>query len=194
MTVPRPEDIPDGPEPISFGRLNHLQRNFVLNYVLGDDGIRGILYKSYRAAGYGSSNDNTASAAANALLKNPHIQAAIKDLRHEVEREALLRMKSWAQIAQKAQTLLERAIDTAMSPEIAKATNSETHLTPNQLYAIKEVLDRALGRPTRKVEHEVGETLADIIKKIASRRSVPMLPSGHPLDVSQEVQPPDQPA
>lgn len=164
----QPDDYPDGPLPPSLNCLTPKQRAFVLTYTLGEDGIRGVLYKSYMAAGFESKDQFSASAGASALMRERKIREAIADIRNELEKEALGKMKSWASMALKAQDLLDKALDTALNPKVAEATNSAVYLDSERITVIKEVLDRALGKPTQKVEKEIGERLADIIKRVAA--------------------------
>lgn len=173
MTLPEPVDLhlmPPGP-PLEENReyfggdalavLNPGRREFVLKYVLGEDGVRGIAYKAYMAAGYTAKNNNTASSAAYQLLRDPLVLAAIEELQKERDRQAKMQMRSWVTLATKAQKKLEDYLD------------GKILLSANAITVIKEVLDRALGRPTQTVEHEVGSRLDSLIKELASRKRLP---------------------
>jgi hypothetical protein len=87
-------------------------------------------------------------------------------------------MKSWAKMAIDAQELLDRAIYTAKNPTIAQAEGRAVWLSTNQLKAVEMVLNRALGKPKIIREQEIGENLADAIKRIAASRRQMALPSG----------------
>ncbi len=168
------------PEEIStpaLDNLNFRRRAFVLHYVLGDEGVRGVAYKSYIAAGYEAANNNVASAASYQLLRDASVIKAIEEVRTELEREFKNRMRSWPELAVKAQVALDRAVSTIVDPNF----EPKCHLSANQLIAIREILDRALGRPKQTVEHEVGEKLDDLIKKLATGTApAPQLPPGDP--------------
>ena len=81
---PMPRETPDAPEVPALTYLNFRQRAFVLQYVLGDDSVRGVLYKAYLAAGFDSKDQNSASAGASALMRDTRIRNAISELRSEL--------------------------------------------------------------------------------------------------------------
>lgn len=152
--------------------LTFLQRNFVIQYVLGDDGIRGVAYKAYIAAGYTASTIQVAATASYALIRHPKVSAAIAALQAEIERTARMRMKSWAEGAVKAQEALFMAIETVTNPDAPR----KVFLSANQIAVIREVLDRALGRPKQKHEMGLGEGLEDAIKRLADATSAATAP------------------
>lgn len=157
-TISPHDEVFGGPR---MADLVPLQRNFVINYLAGPDGIRGIAYQSYYAAGYNPSNLNSASAAVSQLLRSPKVEAAIAEVQTNLENQARGRLKSWQVLAVKAQTLVERALD------------REIYLEPGDVAAISMTLDRALGKPTQPIEHEVGNKLDKLIRDLASRPSLP---------------------
>lgn len=173
---------PDGPSSPSLDLLNQRQRAFVLHYLLGTDDVRGVVYKSYFAAGFGAKDKDSASAGGAALMRHPNVVKAMDEIRKELEREAKARMKSWVVMAGKAQDLLERAVNTALlAPMRERMTPQEeadfklqaTYLSANQIAVVREVLDRALGRPSQPHTHDVGEKLDSIIARLAAGRANP---------------------
>lgn len=140
----------------------------VLHYVLGDDDIRGIAYKCYIAGGFTAKNINTASASAYSVLRRPNVKAAIAELRAELETEFKAKMRSWAAMAVRAQELLHRAVETALDPEYPEPLRVEP--STELLMTVKETLDRALGKPKQTLEHEIGDKLDDVIKRLSGDR------------------------
>ena len=182
MTAPDLEDVltvglsvpssveSEGLSTPALDRLNPQRREFVFHYVRGAPGIRGVAYKAYIAAGYTVKNNNVASAAAYQLLHDPTVEAAITEVQKDIDVQAKAQLKSWMVLAVKGQTLLEAYLDTlgGKPPE-----SGPVLLGPNALQAIKDVLDRALGRPTQKVEKEIGERMDALIRELAAKRRSP---------------------
>lgn len=193
-----PHAIPEGPSTPALDLLNPRRRAFVLQYVLGDEGVRGVIYKSYLAAGYEAKNVNTAGAAGYQLLQDNLVKKAIEELRAEIERTAKGRMRSWVDMAVKVQTVMERAVDTALEPvptpeeqEIMKLTGESipragrlrdgrprTFITTNEIALFREILDRALGRPKQPHTHDIGDRLDTLIKRLSSQDSPAALAAG----------------
>lgn len=172
---------PEGPETPLLNELNLQQRAFVLHLLLGSDDVRGKVFKSYVAAGYTGKNDNSISAAASQLRNSPKIKAVIEEVQKEIEREYKSRMMSWIGMGVKAQMVLDKAVD-SMLLDPKDATTHRTYLTANQIAVIREVLDRALGRPTQPHTHDVGEKLDNIIQRLAAARKGMALPAPSPVD------------
>lgn len=156
----------------ALAQLNPMRREFVFHYVMGEDGVRGVKYKAYLAAGYNAKDNNVASAAAYQLLQDPTVKDAVEELRKEIDKAAAGQMKSWVVLAKKAQILLEGYMDTLLgSPPATGAVL----LSSNALAAIKEVLDRGIGKPVQPVENDIGPRLDSLIKELAGQRTRPSL-------------------
>ena len=163
----------------ALARLNPMRREFVFQYVLGKDGVRGVKYKSYLEAGYNAKDNNVASAAAYQLLQDPTVLEAVEELKKEIDRVALAKMVSWTEVAKKAQDLMIAYIDTLAG---RPPTTGPVLLSANAIAIIKEALDRGVGKPVQPVEHDIGTRLDSLIKELAgqrpSRYTRPELPPG----------------
>lgn len=191
-----PHRLPEGIHTQTLDYLTIRRRAFVLHYVLGEVGVRGTAYKAYFAAGYEASSKQVASAGAYQLLQDPQIKAAIEEVQKEVEKEAKARIRSFAVMAVNAAEVLDAAVQTMAEPElteeevaIEKATGAEvpktgflrdgrrrTYLTSEQLSVLKEVFDRALGRPKQTSELEIGERLDDTIRRLSDQANEKLPP------------------
>lgn len=156
----------------ALNSLNPMRRAFVIAYVLGADDIRGVAYKSYLAAGYTARNNNVASAASYQVLQDPLVKEAILELNHAIDLQAKSRLKSWSVLAEKAQTLLDKYLDTLSG---TPPPSGPTLLSANAITVIKEVLDRGVGKVAQPVEHDIGSRLDTLIKQLASKRSTTQL-------------------
>lgn len=205
-----PHVLPEGPATPTLERLNPRRRAFVLHYVLGDEGVRGVIYKAYMAAGFTAANVNVAGSAGHQLLQDPLVKLAIDEVRQAIELGARARMKSWAEMALRAQDALDAVITTIVTPELTddeRKIQEVAGLNPPKmgylpdgrprmyigttgLAAIKEVLDRALGRPTQPHVHELGDRLDNLIKKLHHQNQHPTLPAGHGLEGLEEIEVP----
>lgn len=164
----------------SLSRLNPLRREFVIQYVCGPDGVRGIKYKAYLAAGYNAKDNNVASAAAYQLLQDPLVQAAVEEARKEFDRVTLAKMVPWSEVARKAQKLIIDYIDTLSGHP---PNGNPVLLSANAVAICKEALDRGVGRPVQPVEHDIGSRLDNLIKQLSGqRRTEPSVSSGRSDD------------
>lgn len=173
---------PDGPQTPALEALNPQQRAFVLHFLLGKEDVRGKVVKSYVAAGYRGSNENSIASAASQLRNHPGVKLAIEEGRAELEKEFKARMISWVGMGVKAQMVLERAVD-SMLLDPKDSNTPRTYLSANQISVLREVLDRALGRPTQPHTHDVGEKLDGLITRLAAERKGKGLISPAPVDM-----------
>lgn len=161
--------------------LNPQRRDFVLQYVFGPLGIKGVAYKAYIAAGYMAKNNNVASAAAYQVLHDPTVESAIAEVRKEADRKYEMQLGSWMGLAVKARDLLEAHLETMQG---LRQGDRALYLGTAGLQTIKEVLDRAIGRPTQKVEKDIGTRMDQLIRDLAAKRQPPghrFVPPGHGL-------------
>ena len=191
-----PHELPDAPNVLSLDLLevhDYRRKAFVLHYVLGDDDVRGVAYKCWFAAGFTAKNKDSASVSACALMKDPLVKKAMVELHEEMEKEFKARMKSWVGMAIKAQTVLERYVDTMLNPAAMSASGQAVMLSSNQLVGLGMILDRALGKPVVREEKEIGERLSDAIKRLASNKKPAALPESKPSQCVVEIPPPNGP-
>lgn len=155
----------------AFASLNPFRREFVLQYVLGPEGVRGVAYKSYLKAGYAAKSDDVASSAAYQLLHNVTVVSAIAEVRAHCEQEFKDRVQSWQEMAFKASTLLNAYFDTIAGLRTEKTPDTPPIiLTATSLAAIQMTLDRAHGRPVQPVSHDTGPNINELIKRISTSR------------------------
>ncbi len=139
----------------AFDGLTPKQRAFVWFYVAGEDGVRGVAYRAYMAAGYTASTRESAYAASSVLLKHPNVRAAMDEVRSGVEEEAKVRMQSWVVLAVRAQHIIQKHMD------------GEEILTESRQKTCFHILDRAFGRPAQPIEQEIGERFDALIRELS---------------------------
>lgn len=154
----------------ALATLNPQRRDFVLQYVFGPPGVKGVAYKAYIAAGYKAKDNNVASAAAYQVLHDPTVESAIAEVRKEADRRWEMQLGSWMGLAVKARDLLEAHLETLQG---LRTGDRVVYLGAAGLQTIKEVLDRAIGRPTQKVEKDIGTRMDQLIRDLASKRRSP---------------------
>jgi phage terminase small subunit len=208
-----PHALPEGPNTPALDRLNERRRAFVLHYVLGEDGVRGVAYKAYFAAGFEAKDNNVAGAAAYQLMNDSTVKLAIDELRAEIEKEARAKLKPWTNMALKAQELLELHILTEATPRLTEEEKKihevagipvpkdgylpdgrpRVFLGTESIAVCKEVIDRAYGRANQPHTHDLGPKLEDMLKSLAHRDRNPQLPPGQNVgDLEAHVIPIDR--
>lgn len=124
-----------------LSKLNERHRAFVRHYVAGADGVRGSAGAAYSAAGW-STLRATADARGCNLLKDPLIVAEIERLTAKAEDKAVAKMVPWMELAPVAQQTLADAMTGVIPSKEAIP----------RITAADKVLDRAMGKPTSKVQ------------------------------------------
>lgn len=151
----------------SLNALNPLRRAFVLQYIAGPPEVRGIAYKAYLAAGYNAANKNTASAAVYQVLQDEGVKLAIVEVRKAMDEHFKGQLFSWTEMAVKWQQLIIGYQETLAGLR----KDNPILLSANAVATMKEVFDRALGKPTQPHEHEIGTRLDALIKELAYNKS-----------------------
>jgi hypothetical protein len=121
-----------------ISELRPLQQTFVLEYLKGRDAGNATL--SYMRV-YGTDNENSASASASYLLSTPRVRAVIEAFQADARAELEDRLIPWVELVPEAQKIIL---------EIAQGKVTKGATT--RLGAARELLDRALGKPTEKRE------------------------------------------
>lgn len=133
---------------------------------------------AYIQAGYSPSTKEAAAVGAYQLKKREDVAAAIKEVTDEVEAHFRARIGTFVEEAVIAKDLLKNYLLTLSGtpPLDSNGNRVPVLIGANGLAAIREVLDRAIGRPVQRVEKDVGERVDSLIRDLANKRKA--LPQG----------------
>lgn len=140
-----------------MARRQHLSpqaERFVILYMAGPDDMRGNGTRCYLEAYPNTTSEKVAGSLASRLLKRDSVRTRMRQLRDEAEESARNRLRSWMELAPKAQDVLEQAMDGSLSgsdEQIRSAVN-----------AAKETLDRALGSVKHMHDTESGGPVVNV--------------------------------
>ncbi len=135
--------------------LRPLERRFAEEYFGGEFAHNGT--KSYMVANP-NANYNTASIECGIILKLPRVRSYLRELHQRMMDGLPDQLSPWLPLAVKAQRLLGNHLDGVY------------RLTGTDLLVIREVLDRAVGKPKETLEHDIGDRISKIIIELAGQR------------------------
>ena len=133
-------------------RLTAKKRRFCWEYSFGE--YPGNATRSYMIA-YANPNEGTASTGADALLKDPVVQAFLGALRQQALDRVSLRLQPWGDLVEEAQATVLAVMRGYLRSRL-------------MLDAANSVLDRALGRPPQRLEHELVRDEARVRRALAA--------------------------
>ncbi len=119
--------------------LNERQRKFALEFFSGEN--QGNATRAYMAA-YPDVNYSSAGAVGHDLLKTNKVKVFLEKARAEAREGAINEIRPWIELAGEAQWVIWRTVVGEMRSRLA-------------LDAAAMILDRAFGKPTERIEHEL---------------------------------------
>lgn len=123
-------------------KLNMMQREFVRLYLTGPDGVRGVGKASAIAAGY---KENSAHVLASRILARDDVRMLVREFHRIADAVAINKLKDWKEVAVDAQDIVIGICDGSVSSD-------EPFELSVRLQAAKEILDRAFGKVTKRME------------------------------------------
>lgn len=118
--------------------LRPKHRAFLHNYTSPDSPTFGNAQRSAEAAGYKKGAEVTA----HHILRMPRVMAAIEKIRTKAEARTVNALVPWIDLVPDAQQTLRDAMAGTIEPVQAKP----------RIVAADKILDRALGKPTTKIQ------------------------------------------
>lgn len=148
--------------------LTARQREFIRQYVAGDDGVRGNATASYKAAGY-DCTDASARVSAHHLLKKPEVVEEIRAAHRRAQAEAMGRLIEWKELAPEAQqrlvTLARGRLPNDDDPTGGEKLEDGSQASVARVIesACNEILERAYPKKLRIENVDPREELAKIL-------------------------------
>jgi hypothetical protein len=133
-------------------RLTAKKRRFCWLFLHGE--TAGNAKRSYMVA-FENPNENTASTGADAILKDPNIQAYLGTLREQALARVNAKLAPWGDLVEEAQGIVLSIMRGHLRSRL-------------MLDAASAVLDRALGKPPQRLEHELLRDESRVRKALAA--------------------------
>lgn len=134
-------DLTKGRKARQSDALTPKERAFVHAYTSPDSPSFSNGLASARVAGY-KGKDEGVRVTASRILDRPAVVAAIEKIRAKAEAKTVKALVPWIELVPDAQQTLRDAMDGTIEPAKAKP----------RITAADKILDRALGKPTTKIQ------------------------------------------